>query len=94
MTYKYKLDPEEQEILHAIEEGEWKHKKLSPSEMNRYIKIARNTLRKGKRINIRISSTDLEGLKTKAIREGLPYQTLIASVLHKYVTGQIHPAHP
>lgn len=89
---KHKLDREEQDILHAIEEGQWELKKPSPREMKRYIKIARNTLRKTKRVNIRISASDLEGIKTKAIREGIPYQTLISSLLHKYVTGQIHTA--
>ena len=47
------------------------------------------TLRKNSRINIRLSENDLQAIQTKAIQEGLPYQTLIASVLHKYVTGRL-----
>ena len=51
--------------------------------------IAEATLAKSERMNIRISSADLKALKARAIEEGLPYQTLVTSVLHKYVTGQL-----
>ena len=50
---------------------------------------AKNTLLKDQRMNIRIAQRDLEGLKTKALEEGMPYQTLVSSVLHKYVTGKL-----
>lgn len=51
--------------------------------------MAKETLKKNKRINIRVSERDLEGVQKKAIEEGLPYQTLIASVIHKYVSGRL-----
>lgn len=86
---KYKLDPEEQELFDSVERGEWKSSEPTRAEMRRYMRMARNTLRKDKRINIRISQSDLEGLQTKAIREGIPYQTLVSSILHKYVSGRL-----
>ncbi|MFP4486027.1 MAG: CopG family antitoxin, partial [Campylobacterales bacterium] len=55
----------------------------------KYQEIARNTLKKDKRINIRLSTSDLEALKTNAVELGLPYQTLVSSVLHQYVTGRL-----
>ena len=84
-----KLAKEEQDLLTSVENGEWKSVKNLPSEKRRYSTIARHTLRQDKRINIRISQRDLEGLQVKAVREGIPYQTLIASILHKYVAGQL-----
>ncbi len=84
-----KLTKEEQELLTSIEAGEWRSVKNLMSEKKRYAMIARHTLRKDKRINIRISQRDLEGLQVKAVREGIPYQTLVSSVLHKYVAGQL-----
>src|SRR3989338_9083224 len=84
----HKLDKEEREILTSVERGEWRAVKLTAKEKERYIKAARNTLRKDRRINIRLAQSDLEGLKLAAVREGVPYQTLISSFLHKYVTRQ------
>lgn len=84
---KYRLDKEEQEILDAIERGEWKSIKPTKAELARYAEVARSTLRKDQRMNIRISKADLQGIKAKAAEEGLPYQTLVASVIHKYVSG-------
>lgn len=84
---KYKLDKEEREILDAIESGEWELVKSKKSEMERYAQIAKNTLKKDQRMNIRISKADMNRLKSKAAQEGMPYQTLVASVLHKFVSG-------
>ena len=61
-------------------------------EIEKHRQYARNTLRKDSRVNIRISSRDLEALQTKAVEDGLPYQTLMASVLHRYVTGRLREA--
>jgi predicted DNA binding CopG/RHH family protein len=58
-------------------------------EMNRYQKIARATLRKDRRINIRVSAKDLEEIQKRALEEGIPYQTLISSILHKYASGRL-----
>ena len=84
---KYPLDKEEQEILDAIENGEWEQIKPKRAELEYYAQVARNTLRKDQRMNIRISRIDLNRLKARAAEEGIPYQTLVASVLHKYVSG-------
>lgn len=84
---QYRLDKEEGEILDAIEKGKWELIKPKKSELNRYAEVARRTLRKDQRMNIRISQVDLNRIKAKAAEEGMPYQTLVASVLHKYVSG-------
>ena len=84
---KYRLDKEEDEILDAIENGRWELVKPKKPELERYAKIARNTLRKDQRMNIRISKADLNRIKAKAAEEGIPYQTLVASIIHKYVSG-------
>ena len=81
-----KLDKEEKEILSSYEAGEWESI-LNKEMKSKYEKIASDTFKKDRRVNIRISSKDLNSLQTLALREGLPYQTLISSVLHKYVTG-------
>lgn len=89
---KHRLDKEEKEILDAIEGGEWPLVKPKKTELGHYAEIARNTLRKDQRMNIRISKTDLNGIKAKAAEEGIPYQTLVASVIHKYVSGSLAAA--
>ena len=76
-------------ILRSFEKNEWKPIKNSRREMERYRKAAAETLLKNRRVNIRISAMDLEGLQAKAASEGLPYQTLMASVLHKFVSGRL-----
>ena len=82
-----KLNPEERNLLRSVERGEWRT--AGKAALKRYTKVARQTLRKDCRVNIRLSRTDLNGIQVKAVEEGLPYQTLIASVLHKYVTGSL-----
>jgi predicted DNA binding CopG/RHH family protein len=88
-----KLDPYELEVLEAYESG-----KLKPSagkaELQRLRAAARATAIKDKRVNIRLSSVDLLDIQAKALEEGMPYQTLIASVLHKYVTGKLSEGRP
>ena len=84
-----KFDAEEQEILEAYHGGRLEKVALSAEEIESYRAAARAVSRKEKRVNIRISARDLEDLQIKAIEEGLPYQTLMASVLHKYTTGQL-----
>jgi len=85
----HKLDKEELELEKSVEEGEWKPVRNRAAEVERYQEYARATFRKDRRINIRISSKDLEALQKRAIEEGIPYQTLISSVLHKYVSGRL-----
>ena len=84
-----KLNPEEKEILQAFESGKLMPAKNRARELARHRKIAEATFTKDSRINIRISSKDLRALQKRALAEGLPYQTLVASVLHKYVEGKI-----
>ena len=81
------LDTYEQNVLAAFEAGKLKSV-ASKAELARLRAAARATALKDKRVNIRLSSIDLQDIQAKALVEGLPYQTLIASVLHKYVTGR------
>ena len=82
---KYKLDPEELQILKDFDEGKFKSISVSKKEKKRFQKIAKYTLKKTKNVNLRLSAEVLEGIKARAEEEGLPYQTLISSILHKYV---------
>ena len=79
----------EQEILASFERGEWRPLRNQKGEIARLREAAAATLLKNKRVNIRISSRDLEGLQAKAAEEGVPYQTLMASILHKFVSGRL-----
>lgn len=83
-----KLDPYELEVLEAYEAGKLK-RHAGKAELQRLRAAARATAIKDKRVNIRLSSVDLLDIQAKALEEGMPYQTLIASVLHKYVTGKL-----
>jgi predicted DNA binding CopG/RHH family protein len=85
----YKLDSEELELLESLENDEWQSVKDLDQEIRGHQKIAKNTMKKDKRINIRVSSKELEMLKTTAVELGLPYQTLVSSILHQYVTGRL-----
>ena len=82
-----KLTKKEQDILDSVERGEWKTVRGLAKEKQRYQAAARATLRKDKRVNIRMTERDLIRFQKKAAEEGLPYQTLISSVLHKYING-------
>ncbi len=84
-----KLDQEEKDILEAFENGRLKSVKNRSRELARHRKVAEATFAKDSRINIRISSKDLRALRKRALAEGMPYQTLVSSVLHKFVEGQI-----
>jgi predicted DNA binding CopG/RHH family protein len=84
-----KLDKEEREILHAFESGKTRSSHDSEQTRERHQDYALAMLKKDARINIRLSSKDLRGLQKKALAEGIPYQTLIASILHKYVEGRL-----
>ena len=84
-----KLDAEEEEILEAFESGKLERIENSENEIKRHKIIAEATFKKDACINIRLSSRDLRALQARALREGIPYQTLISSVLHKFVDGQL-----
>lgn len=84
-----KLQQDELELLASYEAEEWKSVKKLKEQKEQYRAYARATFRKDKRVNIRISEKDLLDLQKRALREGIPYQTLISSVLHKYVSGAL-----
>ena len=84
-----KLDARERELLTSVNRGEWKPVARRDRERIRYEGYARAALEKDRRVNIRIASKDLEAIQVRAVEEGLPYQTLIASLLHKYVSGRL-----
>lgn len=84
-----RLTREEKELQNSYKRGEWESVKNLKKEISRYQEVARATFRKDKRINIRISTKDLEEIQKRALEEGIPYQTLISSILHKYVSGTL-----
>ena len=83
-----RLPKKEQKLLDSVEGGEWTSVAAKASELGRYQRYARATFKKDRRINIRISTRDLEALQKRALIEGVPYQTLISSVIHKYASGR------
>jgi len=86
---KIVLDKEEKDILESYERGEWVPVKNKKQEIRKLQQYARNTLAKNKRINIRMSSKDLDQVQIIAAQEGIPYQTLVSSIIHKYVSGYL-----
>jgi len=84
-----KLNRAEREILEAFEQGELRSVENLEEVLAQHRRAAEATARKDARINIRLSTRDLRALQSRALREGVPYQTLVASVLHKYVDGQL-----
>ena len=83
-----KTDAYETDILSAYEDGRLKSV-ATRAELAKFKSAARATAINDRRVNIRLSTGDLQDIQAKALAEGLPYQTLIASVLHKYVTGRL-----
>nr|VFK59234.1 MAG: Predicted DNA binding protein, CopG/RHH family [Candidatus Kentron sp. TUN] len=83
------LTKEEKEILDSVENGEWRRIPDFEQETTRYREIAKATSRKDKRVNISMTGRDLIRIEKAAMREGIPYQTLISSILHKYVNGRL-----
>lgn len=85
------LESEEQQLLNDFEAGSLRSV-ASPELLDQLRAAARSTGQKDQRINIRLSSPDLQALRTRALQEGIPYQTLISSVLHKYISGVLKEA--
>ncbi len=88
-----RLDPDELQLLEDYESGQL-ISVATKAELQRLRDAARATAVKDKRVNIRLSSADLMDIQARALAEGIPYQTLIASVLHKYVSGQLTEKKP
>jgi predicted DNA binding CopG/RHH family protein len=85
------IDQEEIDLMESIERDDWKPVKNFEKEKEKAIAAARNTLKKDKRINLRLTQKDYHQIQIKAIEEGIPYQTLISSIVHKYLNGSLTP---
>ncbi len=85
---KEKLSQEEKTLLDAVESGEYEST-LTKSRRKELEAAANLTFKKDKRINIRISNRDLVAIQSRAIEEGIPYQTLVSSIIHKYISGSL-----
>lgn len=83
-----RLPKDEQMLLDAVETGEFESV-LTDARRNELQAIASLTVKKDKRINIRISNRDLTAIQAKASEEGIPYQTLVSSIIHKYISGSL-----
>jgi len=84
-----KLDPEEKKLLDSFERGEWRSVADIETAALHYRQYARESVKKDRRVNIRISTRDLLKIQKKALEEGIPYQTLISSILHKYASERL-----
>ena len=83
------MKTEENDLLESIEKNEWKSSKNKNQLIKELKETATNTMLKDQRMNIRIGKRDLDGIKERALEEGVPYQTLVASIIHKYVNGKL-----
>jgi predicted DNA binding CopG/RHH family protein len=83
------IDLEEKHLMESIERDEWQPVKNMDQEKEKVVEAARNTLKKDKRINLRLTQKDYHQIQIKAIEEGIPYQTLISSLVHKYLNGSL-----
>ena len=83
------LNKEEKELLESFNNGEWEKISNHKNELKKFQELARESLKKDKRINIRLTGRDLTEIKRKAVNEGIPYQTLVSSILHKYINGRL-----
>ena len=86
---KANLNAEEKSLAESFDRGEWRSVKSAAGQRRKLQDAARHTLRKDARINIRLSSKDLGDIQVLAAREGIPYQTLLSSVIHKYASGTL-----
>ncbi|OGV60761.1 MAG: hypothetical protein A2283_14655 [Lentisphaerae bacterium RIFOXYA12_FULL_48_11] len=84
-----KLDKEEQEILDAYDKGAMKLSSPSKSDKEKIKSIAEKTFRKDRRVTIRLYDHDLKGIQKKALKKGMPYQTLISGMIHQYIEGDL-----
>ncbi len=84
------LDKEEKELIESFEKGEWEP--IKKRNQNKYVQAAKESMAKNKRINIRLTSKDYYDIQVKAVEEGIPYQTLISSLIHKYNKGKLKSA--
>lgn len=83
------IDQEEKDLMNSLENDEWNSVDNFEDKKNTAIIAARNTLKKDKRINLRLTQKDYHDIQIKAVEEGIPYQTLISSIVHKYLNGSL-----
>ena len=83
------MDAEERELMESIEADEWKPVADGDKAREEAMQAARNALRKDKRVNLRLSQKDYQQIKVRAVEDGIPYQTLISSIVHKYLNGTL-----
>ena len=83
------FDEEEKELMESIENENWVSVDNIGQEIRKAKQVARATFKKSERMNIRMSPKDLEDLKVRALQEGMPYQTLVSSVIRKYLSGRL-----
>lgn len=88
--YKQKLSSEEKEILEAFEHGKLRSASNLAAEKKRFQNIAKAHSLKNRRVSLRMSEWDFIRIQEEALKEGLPYQSLLSSIIHKYLTGQLH----
>jgi predicted DNA binding CopG/RHH family protein len=85
---KVKLSKKEKALLDSVESGDFEST-LTKARREELEAVAANTFKKDKRINIRISNRDLIAVQSRASEEGIPYQTLVSSIIHKYISGSL-----
>ena len=85
---KVRLSKEEKELLKSVESGKYESV-LDEARKKELVTAATNTFKKDKRINMRISNRDLMAVQSRALEEGIPYQTLVSSIIHKYISGSL-----
>ena len=83
------FDKQEKDLIQSVENGEWSPDANSGVEIRKARRAARNTFTKDQRMNIRIARRDLNLLKLKAVENGMPYQTMVSSIIHKYLKGAL-----
>lgn len=84
-----KLDDNEKDLLSSIDNNEWKSVSNLSEQKSRLLQMAKRSSAKTKRITLRVTEHDYELAHVRAIQDGIPYQTLISSVIHRYLTGQL-----
>lgn len=83
------LDNDEKDLMASLNKGEWNSVPNLKKTMTEHALFFHTSQRKNKHVNIRLTESDLDGIRARAIQEGIPYQTLISSVMHKYIAGYL-----
>lgn len=84
-----RFEKSEKEIIKSYEKNEWRSAKNAKETIKNLPSYARQTFQKDRRVNIRMSTKDMEGIQKRALEEGIPYQTLLSSIIHKFLSGRL-----